>query len=140
MRHFTTRAVLTVGLSLVALGVTADVTSGQTGDRPMPGVLIDFTNLPVLAKADLTIRIEFEGLKYEPKEYHGPTDPEDMAFICHNGLVKSGAKVELVGKTKVRVLGWVKDGKFHRAVKGAAESKTLKAEELPKVTNPGKKL
>lgn len=70
-----------------------------------------------------------------------PHECEDVAesTVFYNGLQKSGAKVEMVDKTKVLVIGWEKDGKFYPAVKGAAESRTIPKEKLPKVTVIGKK-
>ncbi len=53
------------------------------------------------------------------------------AFLKNNDF-----KIEVVDKTKLRVYGYMHDGKLIPATKGKVESKDLKPEELPKVKNP----
>ncbi|MCI0705078.1 MAG: hypothetical protein L0241_28795 [Planctomycetia bacterium] len=106
-----------------------------------PCVEIDFSTLPEFTeKGDLTYHFEFVGVVTEPNTYTGPVYREDMALIYYQNLKTAGVKVERVGDTKVRVYGWKdKEGVFHPVIKGTVTSKTIKPEQLPKVTNPKNK-
>lgn len=108
------------------------------------GVVIDFANWSVCYNVeDVSLQVEFEGVAVgKPVQYEGGNGvtAEDFAQMYYQLLKTAGAKVEHFDKTKVRILGWEdKKGVFHPAIKGTVTSKTLKPEQLPKVTNPGKK-
>ena len=64
-----------------------------------------------------------------------PTKPWEVLADVHESFSRMGCKAEIIGKTRLRVYGQVRDGRFHHALKGSVESEDLKPAELPKVTN-----
>src|SRR5262245_60475109 len=108
------------------------------------GVVIDFSNWSVCYNVeDVSLQVEFEGVAVgKPVRYEGGNGvmPAEFAQMYYELLKTWGAKVEHFDKTKVCIIGWEdKKGVFHPAIKWTVTSKTLKPEQLPKVTNPSKK-
>lgn len=109
--------------------------SGPANLGPRAGVLIDFAPLVQMDDGDLTVAIEYRGIRVEPwSSTGGIVLPEEMRDVFVAGLEDSGYKLIPVGKTGVRVLGYARDGKFYPAVAGEARSKTIPAANLPTVT------
>lgn len=92
----------------------------------MGGYDIHFT----LLTSDKDIKVA-EGTKFF-RETDASTNCEFLASYLKN----NGFKIDVVDKTKLRVYGYVLNGKLIPATKGIVKSKDLKPEELPKVKNP----
>jgi hypothetical protein len=126
------------------LGGVAPAEDKKPGKESEAGVVFDFTNWSKEADVDdVAFRVDYDGVAGAPYNLRGGNgeDAENFAFIYYQNLKTSGAKVEYFDKVKIRVLGWEdkKTGAFHPAVKGHVISTKLKPEQLPTVTNPGKK-
>jgi hypothetical protein len=122
----------------------ADKKPEKKEEKKQEGVVIDFSNWKVDYDVDdVKLQIEYEGVKSEPTQYKGGNGvlASEFAHFYSEGLKTAGVKVELFEKTKVRIIGWEDEkGVFHPALKGTVTSKKLKPEQIPQVTNPGKKL
>jgi hypothetical protein len=129
--------------ALISAGHTKAADDKKDEKKPDEGVVIDFSNWSVCYNVeDVTLQIAYNGVLGEPVRYESGNgvSSEDFAFVYYKLLKSAGVKVEFFDKTKVRIISWEdKKGVTHPAIKGTVTSKTLKPEQLPKVTNPGKK-
>lgn len=105
-----------------------------------PFVEFDFSVLPPPPgiKGKFTWRIDTEDDRRFFKDtvggdlcYH-----DDFCLGLEMSLNEIGFKAEVVGKSRLRVYGNVREDRFYPATKGSIESPDLKKEQLPKVTNP----
>jgi hypothetical protein len=130
-----------VGLCCAALAPPAAVRADDK--KPEPCVVFDFTNWSVHSDTShVTLKVDFDGVASEPYCLGGEgvgIDAADFAQIYSLSFTDK-VKVEWIDKVKVRVYGFTdENGNFRPAVRGEVVSKKLKPEQLPTVTNPGKK-
>lgn len=114
---------------------------GRADEPSKGGVLFDFNVKPQEKDIDIAMTVEFADSGGETWSfgYRGFFfDLEDFAFLTHDNLKTCKVKAEIVDKTKVRVLGVQKNGKFYPAVLGTMKSKSIPLKDLPKVINPPK--
>ncbi len=109
-----------------------------------PYVEFDFSPLPrggmVQYKFHFGIRTTDKEIGHSgPISVAGVGDPELTCQAFASFLENSEWKAKVVDKTKVRVYGYRLGDTLVPVTTGSVESKDLKPEELPKVTNPKNK-
>lgn len=65
-----------------------------------------------------------------------PAAPGEAAAELLESFTLLGCRAEVVGRTRVRLYGHVRQGRYHPALRGSVDSDDLKPGELPRVTNP----
>lgn len=130
-------------LVVAALGAVNGPERGPSKPEPpaVPCVEFDMNPLPCTRGGwRLTITVLTDRVEYTDKV--GPTvAPIDLFDFCDGFVIemkRQGFKVEIADKSKIRVYGVTKDGKFYPATEGKVTSPDLNKDELPKVTNPPK--
>ena len=87
----------------------------------------------------VAIKVDTEKVTFSDKVHNtGITDRSATCEALVLRLRENGFKAEVIDKSKIRVYGHTKDGKFYPVTKGSVETEGLKKEELPKVKNPPK--
>ena len=108
--------------------------------KPEPYVEFDFNtlgggegNMRLTIKVSTTHKdVTFSDESNGPRGF----SRELLCGLFASGLKETGFKAEVVDKSKIRVYGCTREGKYYPATKGEATSPDLKKDELPKVKNP----
>lgn len=107
-----------------------------------PHVEFDFTHLPDVQDVYWNFVLKLHTTQWaEPdkSEFEIISQGVHDGFLCRimaEMMNERGIKAERVGKTKLRVYGWVHKDRFYPVTKGSIESPELKGDQLPKVTQP----
>ena len=130
---------------IISTGLQAHERVKVTGPPapPLPAVVIDFATVPFVPDTPATLRFEVTaadgGRVYRDQlTYTDRPPPEDLAMILEFSLVDQGFQAKADG-ARVLVYGWADDKlRLRPATAGKVESKDLKPEQRPTVTNPKK--